>query len=128
MVSKSLLQPRYSSPTVNAQIKRLRLGMDTIRQKQFESSVSAIHDEFDAMDRPVTVVDTSTPKKLVIDEAPLVNLEKQVNDQFDEDDDDETILAGSSTPSDQSLASFRSAVSTTDDNLILASPETSLST
>ena len=128
MVSKSLLQPRYSSPTVNAQIKRLRQGMDTIRQKQFESSVSAIHDEFDTSDQPVTVVDTSTPKKIVTplivtDENPLVNLEKEVNEQFDEDDDDdETILAGSSTPSDLSLASFRSAVSTTDDNPILASP------
>lgn len=133
MVSKSLLRPQYSSPTVNAQIKRLRQGMDTIRQIQFESSVSAIHDEFDTSDQPVTVVDTSTPKKIVTpliltNENPLVNFENEVNEQFDEDDDDDTILADSSTPSDQSLASFRSAMSTTDDNPILASPETSLST
>ena len=53
------------------------------------------------------------------------NLEKEVNDQFD--DDDETILAGSSTPSNQSLASFQSAVSTNENNTF-TSPDNSVST
>lgn len=104
--------------------------MDTIRQAQFESSVLAIQDEFNDGDHPLPVIDSSTPKKittpiLVNSADPLENLEQKVNEQFDEDDD-ETIRAGSSTPSDQSLASFRSAVSTTEDNPLSPDVETSL--
>lgn len=106
--------------------------MDTIRQVQFESSVAAIQDEFNDGDHPLPVTDSSTPKKItppvhINDADPFENLEQKVNEQFDEDDD-ETIRAGSSTPSDQSLASFRSAVSTTEDNPLSPNLETSLTT
>lgn len=106
--------------------------MDTIRRIQFESSVSAIQDEFNHLDYPLPVTDASTPKKIttsmnINDADPFENLEQKVNELFDDDDDD-TIRAGSSTPSDQSLASFRSAVSTVEDNPLSPSPETSLTT
>ena len=60
MVSKSVLRPQYTLGTINSQIKRLRQSMDTIRQIQFESSVSSVHDEFNYSDH----TDSSTPKKL----------------------------------------------------------------
>jgi len=70
---------------------------------------------------------SSTPKKTqpTTDEN---NLEDLVNNEFAaDDDDDETILAGTATPSDQSLASFRSALSTNENNTF-TSPENSLTT
>jgi hypothetical protein len=125
MVSKSILRPQYSLSTINSQIKRLRQAMDTIRQMQFDSSLSAIQNEFDTNDH----TDTSTPKKAStrIDniEDSLDNLEQEVNEQFD--DGDNTILPGSTTPSNQSLASFCSAYSTNDNNTF-TSPEKSIST
>jgi hypothetical protein len=129
MVSRSILRPQYSSSTINAQIQRLRQAMDNIRQIQFDSSVSLIQDEFNDHDHPTVMTDSSTPKKtptavVTNQENSLNNLENEVNDEFD---DDETILPGSSTPSDQSLASFRSAVSTTENNTF-TSPDNSLST
>lgn len=122
MVAKSVLRPQYSSPTINSQIKRLRLAMDTMRQIQFESSVSSIQDEFNTPDHPMMIADSSTPKKIftptIIDaENSFEKFEQQVNEEFDDDDDDdETILPDSTTPSDQSLASFRSAVSTNEND------------
>jgi len=129
MASKSILRPQYSSNTINSQIKRLRQSMDAIRQIQFESTVSSVHDEFNNYER----TDSSTPKKVTTTtinedrniENSLDNLEKEVNDQFDGEDD--TILPGSSTPSDQSLASYLSAYSTNENNTF-TSPDKSVST
>ena len=124
MLAKTILRPQYSSNLMNTQIKRLRQAMDTIRHIQFESSVTSAYDEFN--DHDPTTPDASTPKKPTItDEDNLLNdLEKEVNDQFA---DDETILPGQSTPSDQSLASFQSAYSTNENNTF-TSPEKSIST
>lgn len=107
--------------------------MDTILQIQFESSVSTVHDEFNNPDSLSAFTDASTPKKstatLSIDqlngESPLAGLEKEVNGQFEEDGD-ETILAEQSSPSNQSLASYQSAISTNDNNPF-TSPEKSIS-
>lgn len=118
MISKSVLRPQYSSTIINSQIKRLRISIDTIRQIQFESSVSSIHDEFNDYER----TDSSTPKKsitstLINEDYNLENLQQEVNQQFEEDDNDKTILADVSTSSNQSLASFLSAVSTNENSL-----------
>jgi len=128
MQTKSILRPQYTLDTINSQIKRLRQSMDTIRQIQFESSVSSVYDEFNHSDH----TDSSTPKKTTTMttinddnhiENSLNNLGTEINEQFDEDD---TILADSSTPSNQSLASFCSAYSTTENNTF-TSPEKSVS-
>jgi hypothetical protein len=122
MTAKSILRPQYSSNTINTQIKRIRQAIDTIRQIQFESTVSSVHGEFDEHDHTPIIPDSSTPKKVAIvteDENPLNDLQKEVNDEFG---DDETILAGDSTSSNQSLASFRSAYSTNENNTF-TSPE-----
>jgi hypothetical protein len=133
MSAKSSLRPQYASNTINNQIKRLRQAMDTILQIQFESSVSTAHDEFNSTDHIGAFPDASTPKKstgtLPIDLLnggnPLADLEKEVNEQFDEDGD-ATILAGQSSPSNHSVASYLSAYSTNDNNP-LTSPEKSIS-
>lgn len=125
MVTKSLLRSQYSLNMINSQIKRLRHSTDTIRHIQFDSSVSSIQDEFNNDD----YTDSSTPKKTITTTTTLTNgdhhLEQEVNEEFEDDDDENTILPGSSTPSDQSLASFRSAQSTTENNTF-TSPENSL--
>ena len=117
MSAKSILRPQYSSPTIHQYIRRLIDAMDSIRQSQFESSVSTINDEFH---RAESIVEASTPKKPTGAsssngiEHVLDDLDKSVDAEFD---DDQTILAdGTSSPSDQSRASFLSAVSTTDAN------------
>ena len=107
--------------------------MDTIRQIQSEASFSTVHDEFNNTDPISAFPDASTPKRstgtLPIDQLdgvdPLADLEIAVNEQFDDDDDD-TILPGQSSPSDQSLASYRSAYSTNENN-VFTSPEKSIS-
>ncbi|CAF0943507.1 unnamed protein product [Adineta ricciae] len=133
MSTKSILRPQYSSPSVNNQIKRLRQSLDTIRQIQFESSVSSVQDEFNESDhvQSPSITDSSTPKKVTPvsdNESPtqntFENFEKDINDEFADDD---TILPGETTPSDQSLASFRSAYSTNENNTF-TSPEKSHST
>ena len=133
MSTKSILRPQYSSPSVNNQIKRLRQSLDTIRQIQFESSVSSVQDEFNESDhvQSPSMTDSSTPKKITPvsdNESPtqnaFENFEKDINDEFADDD---TILPGETTPSDQSLASFRSAYSTNENNTF-TSPEKSHST
>jgi hypothetical protein len=127
MLAKSILRPQFSSNLINTQIKRLRQAMDTIRQIQFESSVSSAHDEFNENEPLITTTpDASTPKKsaIVTDDNLFDDFEKEVNKQFE---NDETILAGQSTPSDQSLASFCSAYSTNENNTF-TSPEKSIST
>ena len=130
MSTKSILRPQYSSPSVNNQIKRLRQSLDTIRQIQFESTVSSVQDEFNESDhaQSPSITDSSTPKKVTPmsdDESPthntFDNLEKDINDEFADDD---TILPGETTPSNQSLASFRSAYSTNENNTF-TSPEKS---
>jgi len=135
MISKSILRPQYSLSTINSQIKRFRQAIDTIRQIQFESTISSTQDEFNTHDHSTTITDSSTPKKATTttiinedhnNENPLNDLEKEVNEQFNDDDDDDTILAGTSTPSNQSLASFRSACSTNENNTF-TSPEKSIS-
>lgn len=119
MAAKSILRPQYTSPTIHQHIRRLIDAMDSIRHSQFESSVSTINDEFH---RAESVVEASTPKKPTGAsssngiEHVLDELDKDVDAEFD-DDGDQTILAdGSSSISDQSRASFLSAVSTTDAN------------
>lgn len=116
MTAKTILRPQYSSPTIHQYIRRLTDSIDFIRQIQFESSVSVLHDEFA---RSESIVEVSTPKKPSLSsgsngiENLLEELEKNVDAEFE--DDDQTILAdGASSPSDQSRASFLSAVSTTD--------------
>ena len=135
MSTQAMLRPQYASTTINTQVKRLRQAMDTIRQMQFESTVSNVHDEFNQNDHSAGRTDASTPKKPTFtsfstdDGHSLDELEREVNVQFDDDDedqeDDETILPGQSSPSDQSLSSFRSAYSTNENNTF-ASPEKSL--
>lgn len=119
MALKSILRPQYTSPVINQYVRRLLDAVDTIRQIQFESSVSNVNDEFG---RSESILESSTPKRPMIsstsgaDEDSFGDLEKQVNGDFD-DDDDQTILAdGASSPSDQSRASFLSALSTNDNN------------
>ncbi len=129
MASKSILRPQYALSTINTQIKRLRHAMDTIRQIQFDASVSSIQDEFNDHDHPTSITDSSTPKRITTttvnnQENPFENFEKEVNEQFD---DEETILPGSTTPSNQSLASYCSAVSTNENNTF-TSPDNSVST
>ncbi|UJR33167.1 hypothetical protein I4U23_020623 [Adineta vaga] len=128
MSTKSILRPQYSSPTINNQIKRFRQSLDTIRQIQFESSVSSVQDEFNESDHShtPTISDASTPKKMTLPlenedlaEKSFNHFEKEINDEFADDD---TILAGETTPSDQSLASFRSAYSSNENNTF-TSPE-----
>ncbi|CAF4987663.1 unnamed protein product, partial [Rotaria sp. Silwood1] len=123
MLAKSILRPQYASNMINNQIKRLRQSMDTIRQIQFESSVLSVNEDFNDDDHVTTVTDFSTPKRIpetsaiIIDDNNLENsfdvLAKEVNEQFD---DDNTILPDPLSPSDQSLASFRSAYSTNENN------------
>lgn len=125
--SKSILRPQYLSSVVNNQIKRLRQSMDKIREKQFDSSVLSVHDEFNDDDSITTITDFSTPKRsgetstIIIDdnnfEKSFDDLAKEVNDQFEEDN---TILA------DQSSNSFCSAYSTNDTNNF-TSPDKSIS-
>lgn len=125
IATKSILRPQYNSNDVNRQIKRFRHLIDTIRQRQFESNVSSINDEFNDEEQL-----SSTPKKKPHETTDENSFEKLVNEEFaaDDDDTDETILAGTSTPSDQSLASFRSAYSTANENNTFTSPENSLTT
>jgi hypothetical protein len=111
MFIRSILRAQYSSNTNNNLVKRLFRTMDTIRNMQFESSVSIVNNEFNRQD-------SSTPKRAVSsslvetfdDESLINNLENQVSEEFDDNDD--TIQPGQSSPSDQSLSSFRSAYST----------------
>ncbi|CAF3963180.1 unnamed protein product [Adineta steineri] len=120
MSTKSILRPQYQSYTINNQIKRLRQAMDTIRQIQFDSTVSSVQDEFDENEHTPTMPDSSTPRKnpTTLDELnpiddSLNNLEKDFDEEFADDD---TIQGGDSTPSNQSLASFSSALSTNENN------------
>lgn len=125
MLSKTILRPQYSSTTINRSIGRFRRALEEIRRIQFESTVSDTQHEFDENEPPLTP-EASTPKRLpennsndmIQENGSLDDLEKEINGQFD--DDDETILAGRS-PSDQSLSSFRSALST-NDNIVCHSP------
>jgi hypothetical protein len=123
MSAKSILRPQYSSNTINTQIKRLRQAMDTIRQIQFESNVTNTYDEFNQNDHITAITDSSTPKKSIInDENSLDDLDKAIDDEFEHDD---TTLAVES--SDPSLASYRSADSTIENNTF-TSPEKSIPT
>lgn len=133
-MAKSVLRPQYTSHALNNQIKRFRQSLDNIRQAQFEASMNTAHDELNEHERSPIVPDASTPKKptFTADEAPappladssFASVTQEMNDEFA---DDETILPGSSSPSSQSLASFRSAYSSTDINAF-TSPEKSSST
>ena len=126
MSAKSILRPQYSSPIIHQYIRRLVDAMDSIRQSQFESSVMMVNDEFHRSD---STVEASTPKKpsMISSTSSIEHLFDELDKDVDADfeDDDQTILAdGTSSPSDQSRASFLSAVSTNDTNPV--SPEKSL--
>ncbi|CAM2710015.1 unnamed protein product [Rotaria socialis] len=129
MLSKSILRSQYSLNTINTQIKRLRHGMDTIRQIQFDSSVLSVHDEFNDDDTETRINDFSTPKKFPEETSTVFvgdsnfdqsyhDISKEINDEFEDDD---TILA-----SGPSISSFCSANSTNATNNF-ASPDKSIS-
>ncbi|CAM4832757.1 unnamed protein product [Rotaria magnacalcarata] len=130
MLSKSILRPQYSLNIINTQIKRLRHGMDTIRQIRIDSSVRSVHDEFNDDDAEMTINDFSTPKKFPEETSTISlgddnnfdqsfqDISKEMNDDFEDDD---TILASAA-----SINSFCSANSTNATNNY-TSPDRSIS-
>lgn len=126
--SKSILRPRYLSNDVNQEIGRFRQCLEKLIHIQFDASLIDSHNEFRENDLLHSVSEASTPKKSSTDdlndfedkENRFGDLSKVIQETFDESDD--TILAGQASPSDQSLSSFRSALSVNENNLC-ASPE-----
>lgn len=127
LVSKTILRTRYLSDDVNHQIVRFRACLEKLTHIQFESSFFNTQNDFDQMDLVHSVSEVSTPKKnssensddIEDKENILTDLSKEIQEVFEEE---ETILAGQTSPSDQSLASFRSALSVNDNNFC-SSPE-----